>query len=54
LNEPSYIDVYDFDRCEGLLSNHVQIVTSKTIFGNGVVFSSNSRFLYIVDINLDF
>ncbi|MEM8528954.1 MAG: T9SS type A sorting domain-containing protein [Bacteroidota bacterium] len=52
-DEPSYIDVYDFDRCTGELGNRIQIETVVTDRGDGenggtggIAVSPNSRFLY--------
>ena len=50
--EPGQMDVYDFDRCSGLLSNPQHIVID-TVDGRvevnlgGVVFSPNSKLLYL-------
>lgn len=44
----SYLELYDFDRCTGLLSNHRRHYwTLDTESGLGVAFSPNNRFLYI-------
>ena len=44
----SILDVYDFDRCAGLLSNHRQMVLDSGVaYPGGVAFSSNSRYLYV-------
>jgi hypothetical protein len=40
------MDLYDFDRCSGLLSNNRR-VTYMDKGGAGVVFSPNSQFLYV-------
>lgn len=43
------LDVYDFDRCTGLLSNHIHIdppIERDSISAGGVSISPNSRFLY--------
>jgi hypothetical protein len=45
LEEGSHLDIFDFDRCTGLLSNQVRIKGINR--SGGVAFSSNSRFLYI-------
>ncbi len=42
-----YIDLYQFDRCTGLLSNHLQIKDEGAGAPGGVSFSPNSRFMYI-------
>jgi hypothetical protein len=45
--------LFDFDREEGLLSNFKHIEIDSTAFAGGVVFSSNSRILYVpTDSNL--
>jgi len=44
--EGAYIDLYDFDRCEGLFYNHRQYHFSERNWGGGA-FSPNSRYLYI-------
>lgn len=41
------LNIYDFDRCEGLLSNHRQIPIPDSAFAGGVAISPNSRFLYV-------
>ena len=42
----AYIDLYDFDRCAGLLSNHRQYHFAERNWG-GLAFSPNSRYLYL-------
>lgn len=44
---PDAVDVYDFDRCTGLLSNarHFELWISS--YAGGVTFSPNSRYLYV-------
>jgi hypothetical protein len=42
----AYIDLYDFDRCEGLFYNHRQYHFIERNWGGGA-FSPNSRYLYI-------
>jgi PKD repeat protein len=44
LDTPASIDIYDFDRCTGALSNSRRIVVGPA-FG-GIAISPNSRFLY--------
>ena len=44
--EGNYIDIYNFDRCSGLLSNHHQYHVTDGYWG-GLAFSPNSRFLYV-------
>jgi hypothetical protein len=41
-----YLDVYDFDRCVGLFSNHRQLHFSGG-FAGGVAISPNSKYLYV-------
>lgn len=47
--EPSWVDIYDFNRCTGELSNfkHIVLEDSLTIITCGGAVSSNSRFLYV-------
>lgn len=40
-------EVYDFDRCSGLLSNHQKFIYADTSWAGGVAISPNSRFVYI-------
>ncbi|MEI6408025.1 MAG: PKD domain-containing protein [Bacteroidota bacterium] len=40
----SYLDIYNFDRCTGLLSNHRQLHQNEGL--GGVAVSPNSRYLY--------
>ena len=44
--EGYYVDIYDFDRCSGMLSIHEQMHFVDT-FARGVMISPNSRWLYI-------
>lgn len=46
------LDIFDFDRCNGFLSNsiHITLPQSTGLFG-GTAFSSNSNFLYVSNIN---
>ena len=41
-----FLDIYEFDRCAGLLSNHIQIHLGAD-YSAGLAFSPNSRFLYL-------
>ncbi|MBK9477661.1 MAG: T9SS type A sorting domain-containing protein [Bacteroidetes bacterium] len=41
------LDIYDFDRCTGLLSNSVHISIYDSSFAGGISFSLNSRYVYI-------
>lgn len=42
-----YIDIYDFDRCSGLFSNHQRILFDDNPLSGGAAISRNSRYLYI-------
>ena len=42
-----FIDIFDFDRCTGLLFDLAQINYNDTAFSGGVAISPNSRFLYV-------
>jgi hypothetical protein len=41
-----YTDIYDFDRCSGMLSNHEQMHFVDT-FAYGAAISPNSRWMYL-------
>ena len=41
------LDLYDFDRCTGLLSNPLHLTIQDSCYGGGVAFSPNSRYLYV-------
>ncbi len=46
--EDDYLDLYRFDRCTGLLSNHIRFSYGNGVgSGGGTAFSPNSRFLYL-------
>lgn len=42
-----FIEIYNFDRCRGLLSNHRRIQYDEDASSGGVAISPNSRFLYV-------
>ena len=43
------LNIYDFDRCNGRLSNTVEIVFQDAAFaGEGIAISENGRFLYVI------
>jgi hypothetical protein len=44
--DSTYIQIFDFDRCTGELSNEVVIFHSSKIYAVGLSISPNSRFLY--------
>ncbi|MBK7390312.1 MAG: hypothetical protein IPI23_14930 [Bacteroidetes bacterium] len=42
------VDIFDFDRCTGSLSNHVTTLIPDSVNGNfGASISNNNRFLYV-------
>jgi hypothetical protein len=41
------LDIFDFDRCTGLLSNYTHIDINDSASVGGVAFSSNSQYLYV-------
>ncbi|KXK46777.1 MAG: T9SS type A sorting domain-containing protein [Bacteroidetes bacterium] len=46
------LDVYDFNRCSGALSNPVHVYIPQTTgFGGGLAFSGNSRYLYTANVD---
>ncbi len=47
IEEGNFLNIYDFDRCTGLLSNHKQITYLDNASSGGVAISPNSRFLYV-------
>jgi hypothetical protein len=52
-------DVFDFDRCTGVLSNNIHVAINDSMFGFGVgispdgskVYASSAQFLYQFDLN---
>ncbi|MCB0582587.1 MAG: PKD domain-containing protein, partial [Phaeodactylibacter sp.] len=47
ISEGQFIDIYDFDRCGGLLSNHRKIHYDENAASGGIAISPNSRYLYV-------
>lgn len=47
INIGNFLNIYDFDRCTGLLSNHEQFNIIDTAYAGGVAISPNSRYLYV-------
>jgi hypothetical protein len=47
----NYLDLFYFDRCEGILSNQLQTHYMDGAGAGGVAFSPNSRFLYVSSMN---
>lgn len=41
------LDVYDFDRCSGLLSNYQHVAINDSANAAGVAFSPNSQYIYV-------
>ena len=46
-NPPPNLEIFNFDRCSGLLGNPVHIAMFDSATGVGVAFSPNSQFLYV-------
>jgi len=49
LKKSEYFDIYNFDRCNGLLANHQRIIFNDSSYGIvlGGAVSPNSRYLYV-------
>lgn len=45
-SEGNFLDIYDFDRCSGNLSNHQTLAISNEGAGSGIAFSPDSKLLY--------
>jgi hypothetical protein len=43
----NFLNIYDFDRCTGELSNPIQITYADSAWSGGVAISPNSRYLYV-------
>ncbi len=41
------LDIFDFNRCSGKLSNPIQFIYNDSAYSGGVAISPNSRFLYV-------
>jgi len=50
-NPDTGIDIFDFDRCSGLFSNYINIPINDSAIMGSVVFSPNSKILYVTSIN---
>jgi hypothetical protein len=48
INQGSFIQIFDFDRCTGLLSNQITLNIPITGGSSGAAISPNSRYLYII------
>ncbi|MCB9306928.1 MAG: hypothetical protein H6565_10050 [Lewinellaceae bacterium] len=48
LGEPFRVDIYDFDRCTGQLSNQRTKFLDYPGFGVGIAVSPDSRYLYVM------
>ncbi|HRH66797.1 MAG TPA: T9SS type A sorting domain-containing protein, partial [Bacteroidia bacterium] len=46
-NNAEHLQIYNFDRCNGLLSNCIQLTLQNTGYDVGAAVSPNSRFLYV-------
>ena len=53
-NTGSFLNIYDFDRCTGQLSNHIQMTHADSVNIGGVAISPNSRYLYMTARTLVF
>lgn len=51
IDAPDFLDVFDFDRATGQLSNHKQTTLGPNAFAGGVAVSSSSQFLYVSHYN---
>ncbi len=51
VNIGNYLSIYDFDRCNGELSNPIQDILIDTAGIGGVAISPNSRYLYVSSYN---
>jgi hypothetical protein len=49
IDENPIADIYNFDRCSGLLSNQVRITAPVAGYSNGSAISHDSRFLYLIN-----
>jgi hypothetical protein len=48
---PDYLDIFDFDRCSGQLSNHRQTTIGADAGSGGAAVSPSSQFLYVSHSN---
>jgi PKD domain len=46
--EGNNLNLYDFDRCTGLLSNQIELVNFDSVGAAGLAVSANSRFAYFI------
>lgn len=44
------IEIYDFDRCTGMLSNYINVLVNDSAVFGSVAFSGNSKVLYVTSI----
>lgn len=47
IDQGSYLNFYDFDRCSGLLSNQLELHLTDSAGAGGVAVSQSSRFAYV-------
>jgi hypothetical protein len=45
------LNIYDFDRCSGILSNPIHIPINDGAYSGGIAFSANSKFIYVSSFN---
>jgi hypothetical protein len=50
-NSSTDLDIYDFDRCSGLLSNYINVSINDSALFGAVAFSPNSQVLYAASTN---
>lgn len=51
VGEEDYLDIFDFDRCTGQLSNHIHTSIGSDANSGGVAISPSSQFLYVSHYN---
>jgi len=51
VSEGNLLNIYDFDRCSGELSNEIQTVVIDSAYSLGAAVSPNSNFLYLSSYN---
>lgn len=47
----SDLDIWDFDRCSGVLSNLIHVDINDSMGAGGATFSRNGRYLYVSSVN---
>lgn len=51
LDGEDYLDIFDFDRCTGELSNHRQTTVGNNAWAGGIAVSPSSQYLYVSHYN---